>query len=714
MNLELIWGMMLKGKTVFLASRFDAFKELRTLLKQKITTYPHLNMSAINLDDGRVNHYPPLVECLAYVRRSSYMILIIGDEYGALAPDRKKSFTHLEYEEAVRDGAGTRVLVFFIGNRYRAGRIQFADPETPFGQWQREIERRHTIGFPDPDLPVEQIAKQILDDFLSAHYAMEFGQIQYESEDQHRDLFDAITNGKALDDSDVRMLDFRDTEPSDSSLLDDAPQCSDALAALLRPAAVAAYEQRVEAHQAIGLADYGCAIGHLQRALAHRPMDMMSNFWLALLYVNLGRKPDCEKAKELCERSARIALKAGLPYRAAASYMAAARAGQITGHPEEALLYAQQAVDTAPRYADARIELARNLIATGDLNKAMGEIEAAAKRFFPSLREIFIDPVFAPVRATTNALIETLRRELLNGAIGIVMTERKLATMMGEVSTGFLPEDSSRRRVIDVARTSASRQLEWVRDLVRQAKADVARLAVGDGTARSALDRELRELEDGIQTNATTLQTVKANYGRLNGWLGRINAYYRVVGASAGFLITLRLWLHGNWLPFLLVGLVSGWLLYLGYRCWRTYRSSLSTTLEKIGALNTQRARFADRQTLLKEQLVAWQQAAARSTERARESVRLFETGTLSQSNSQLFPFASLSSPSKADLVRVVASQLDWFRAQLGREIEEIHRLPEWLEVIDGEAHSGVRLFRFVRSESDKLILSRAGAYELI
>ncbi|WP_080484058.1 DUF4062 domain-containing protein [Burkholderia cenocepacia] len=112
---------MLIKKTVFLASRFEAFRELRAQLKQKITNYPHLNLSAIDLDDGRVNHYPPLMECLAHVRRSNYMILLLGDEYGGLAPGSSKSFTHVEYEEAVRDGAGTRVLVFCIGERYRGG-----------------------------------------------------------------------------------------------------------------------------------------------------------------------------------------------------------------------------------------------------------------------------------------------------------------------------------------------------------------------------------------------------------------------------------------------------------------------------------------------------------------------------------------------------------------------------------------------------------------
>ncbi len=702
---------MLNGKTVFLASRFDGFKALRTQLKQKITSYPHLNLSVINLDDGRVNHYPPLVECLAYVRRSSYMILLMGDEYGGSAPENAKSFTHLEYEEAVRDGAGTRVLVFCIGERYRDRRIQFADPDTTFGQWQRELDKSHTIGFVEPDLPVEQIAQRILDDFLSAHYAMEFGQIQYEPDDQHRDLFDAVIDGKALDDSDVTALD-RDAGQTGSSLLDDAPQCSGPLAALVQPAAVAAYEQRTEAHRAIRLADYGYAIEHLQRALAHRPLDLMGNFWLASLYVNLGRKPDCEHAKELGERAARIALNEGSPHRAAASYMLAARAAQITGHPEEALVYAQQAVVIAPRYAKARIELARNLVASGDKDRAMAEIGEAAKRFFPSLREVFVDPVFLPVRTRTNELIDNLRRELLDGAVRIVMTERKLATLMGEAATGFLPDDTPRRRLIELARTSVDRQLEWVRDLVEQAKIDIARLAPTKGTDRFALDRQLRELDEGMQTNSATLMAQEVDYARLSGWTGRGGAGWRMVGAFGGILIASRSWLQGSRLDGVLIGLAGTGLMYWGFQTWRAYRVRLAKTREKIESLREAQSCLSVRQTTLQAQLAGWQHATAQSIERARESLRLFESGTLSQSNRLLFPFVSLFSRSQGDLVRVVASQVDWFRTQLGREIEESQALPEWLEEADGPVSSGARLFRLERLESDRVVLSRAGAYE--
>jgi hypothetical protein len=118
--------MALNKTAVFLASRFEEFQELRELIKRKITDWPGKQLSAVDLNDGNVSHRPPLAECLGYLRRAEFMILLLGDTYGGLAPKSDKSFTHLEYEEAVREGSNTRVLVFCIGESYRNRRIVYS------------------------------------------------------------------------------------------------------------------------------------------------------------------------------------------------------------------------------------------------------------------------------------------------------------------------------------------------------------------------------------------------------------------------------------------------------------------------------------------------------------------------------------------------------------------------------------------------------------
>ncbi|MFP5483999.1 MAG: DUF4062 domain-containing protein, partial [Gammaproteobacteria bacterium] len=89
--------MSLLKTAVFLASRFEEFAELRKQLKELIANYPVVQLAPIDLNDGNVSHRPPLAECLGYVRRAEFMILLLGDIYGSLAPKADKSFTHLEY-----------------------------------------------------------------------------------------------------------------------------------------------------------------------------------------------------------------------------------------------------------------------------------------------------------------------------------------------------------------------------------------------------------------------------------------------------------------------------------------------------------------------------------------------------------------------------------------------------------------------------------------
>src|ERR1700692_2873517 len=142
--------MSLNKTAVFIASRFEEFGALREQLRRKIADYPVAHFAPIDLNDGRVSHSPPLAECLAHVRRSEFMILLLGDQYGTCAPGSQKSFTHLEYDEAVRDDSGARGLGVFTRENYRERRMRFAEEGSALGLWQREIDRRHTVGFFEP------------------------------------------------------------------------------------------------------------------------------------------------------------------------------------------------------------------------------------------------------------------------------------------------------------------------------------------------------------------------------------------------------------------------------------------------------------------------------------------------------------------------------------------------------------------------------------
>src|SRR5690606_13198616 len=183
--------MALLKTAVFIASRFQEFADLREHLKRNISDYPVVEFAPIDLNDGSVSHRPPLDKCLGFVRRAEFMILLVGDTYGALAPGFDKSFTHLEYEEATRDGASTRVLVFMIGESYRGGRIRYSQEDPTFAAWQRQLEARHTLGYLDPDLPTEEKAKRIFDQLLAALYEMRFAVLSVDIDSgMEAELFD--------------------------------------------------------------------------------------------------------------------------------------------------------------------------------------------------------------------------------------------------------------------------------------------------------------------------------------------------------------------------------------------------------------------------------------------------------------------------------------------------------------------------------------------
>ena len=103
---------------IFLASRFEEFKELRKILREKINQYKF--MKAIDLNNNEASTRSPLAESLFYAKKSEVMILLVGESYGTIPDGEELSYTHLEYKEAIKDNSNTRVLVFCIGKSYKS------------------------------------------------------------------------------------------------------------------------------------------------------------------------------------------------------------------------------------------------------------------------------------------------------------------------------------------------------------------------------------------------------------------------------------------------------------------------------------------------------------------------------------------------------------------------------------------------------------------
>lgn len=445
--------MALLKTAVFVASRFQEFAQLRELLKRKIADYPVVDFAPVDLNDGSVSHRPPLEKCLGYVRRSEFMILLVGDTYGSLAPGFDKSFTHLEYEEATREGASTRVLVFMIGESYRDGRIRYSD-DPAFAAWQGQLEARHTLGYLPPELSAEEQASRIFDQLLAALYEMRFGVLSVDIDGDgaiEAELFDAVSE-EALDDTEVAALERRDAQLRGVELTDADEFAGNPMGALLQPAAVAAREQRQEASRAIELQDYGVAVAHLRRAVELKPLDIKSNYWLAQLYIALGRKDRLAEAEELAERAGRVASHDALKVRAAAAYMLAARAALGAERRDEGLRYASLAVEEAPWFARAHIELARQQVASGRVEAAVESIRAAYQRHASSLKEVYGDPAFRGIRGHINSLVNELKTRLRGDIEKLRSTTREIANLYGERLYLAALEELSLPRLVEEGR----------------------------------------------------------------------------------------------------------------------------------------------------------------------------------------------------------------------------------------------------------------------
>ncbi len=147
-------------KKVFIASRFSEEKilKIRRKLAEELI---NINIEPIDLNDNMAVSQPPLDRSLENVRKSDIVLLLLGDTYGTLPSDYNKSYTHLEYEEALKYKDKVKTYVFGIGELYQGGEIQFSKDEN-MRNWQKEILDNSTIGAYSEEESVEAIVHGII------------------------------------------------------------------------------------------------------------------------------------------------------------------------------------------------------------------------------------------------------------------------------------------------------------------------------------------------------------------------------------------------------------------------------------------------------------------------------------------------------------------------------------------------------------------------
>ncbi len=146
-------------KEIFLASRFEEFKEIREKLVNEIAEYDF--MQAIDLNNNQASSRSPIEECLLHVRKSEIMILLLGETYGSEPKGETKSYTHLEYDEACKKSSNTRVLVFCIGKSYQNG-IEYSKTDEKMRVWQQDIEDNFRSSMFSSSEDIDEIVNHIM------------------------------------------------------------------------------------------------------------------------------------------------------------------------------------------------------------------------------------------------------------------------------------------------------------------------------------------------------------------------------------------------------------------------------------------------------------------------------------------------------------------------------------------------------------------------
>ncbi|MDQ1339057.1 MAG: hypothetical protein QG567_206, partial [Campylobacterota bacterium] len=143
-------------KKIFIASRFEEFREIREKLRKELLD---CNLYPIDLNDNNAVSHPPLSRSLQSVSESDIVILLIGDTYGEPPKGQEKSYTHLEYEEAIKNKLP--VYPFAIGKSYRNNQISYSQNKN-LREWQKRLEEEHTLSMFDDESNIGLIVHKIV------------------------------------------------------------------------------------------------------------------------------------------------------------------------------------------------------------------------------------------------------------------------------------------------------------------------------------------------------------------------------------------------------------------------------------------------------------------------------------------------------------------------------------------------------------------------
>jgi len=706
-------------KEIFLASRFKEFEEIRKQLVEKINNYNF--MEAIDLNDNQASHRSPLEESLFHVRKAEIMILLVGETYGTIPEGETKSYTHLEYLEAIKESSNTRVLVFCIGKPYAGEYIEYSKKDENMKQWQIELEKNHRLSKFGDETDVDNIVEKIMIMLLSSVYELNPEENLILSQDDELYLEDLQNeDDNFLYDDEVEFLDNKLSEQKEIGITD-VDEEVEGFDLLKIPGKLAALEQKKEAQKAIEIQDYYTARMHLKKALEFRPLDFETNYWLAKLYVASAKKNLFFEIEEYLLRAARIAMQDNNPFKASHCYQLIIQASIFSDKENEGLKYIALAEEITPNFARLYYEKAKFMLYFGHRDEAKDALKQAMNIRMEILRDIASDPFFLEYKDVIDEIKVEMKKHLHRSCYAILSQENSINQKFN-IDSKYIDLDRlsiyqlwsrSRKSFIQQYRLLNyfiskvdNQDIPNIEQEISSSKLkyahDIENILIEQKNNLQKLKEESREKLDA------SLHTVKLRllFSGVGSFIfgiaiammikyGKFESYTSVVAGIFALLVVI----------FFYTLSVKKKLKERSKEVLESKESELKQdTHDRLYALENEHEENIAKLQSKKEQLKT-------NYQNIHDAFEIFELNTVSKSSSKLVPFKSLNNASKGSVVRVTQYAYKKY-IESGNIIKIWEDFPRVLEIDEVDTENRSFLAKVIEKDRSSIILSRYSAYD--
>ena len=679
-------------KEIFLASRFEEFKEIRTRLAKKIEKYPF--MEAIDLNDNQASHRSPLEESLFHVRKAEIMILLVGETYGTVPEGEEKSYTHLEYAEALKESSNTRILIFCIGDAYAGQFIEYSKTDEKMKAWQLELEKNHRLSkFGNKDL-VEEITENIMIMLLSSVYDLNPDENLFITQDEELYLDDMEEDENFLHDDEAEFLDNKLSEQQEIGITD-VDDDIEGFDLLKIPGKLAALEQKKEAQVAIEIQDYYTARVHLKKALELRPLDFETNYWLAKLYVASAKKNLFFEIEEYLLRAAKIALQDNNRFKASHCYQLIIQASIFSDKENEGLKYIELAEDITPNFARLYYEKAKYMLYFGHDTQAKQALVQAMNIRMDILKDVLSDPFFLQYKFTINEVKMDMKSHLKKSCYAIASQSNEMKKIFGmDIDT------------INIDKLSIYSLWKYARsNFLSQYRLLKTQISVVESNKLESLEEELNDLQEIEKIDVkylrfqydTIRQSILDIVLKHKKEMDAISFSMQYLGGFTAILIGILIFNRDKELSFMafplfLVLFFGGLFFYYSLKKKKEntkYKQYLSDKIDSIQKDINNLNKYYNS---------------------VKSAFEVFEFNTVSKSSSKLVPLKSLNNASVGSIVRVTPFSYKKYMEK-GNSIKILEDFPECLEVDNVDIDKNSFLGKVLKKNYNSIVLSRFKAY---